>query len=1074
MTISPAPRGLRDALRSKPFYCYTAAVGIVILATLARQSLTPWIGPGDLPFLTYFPSLFLAAWALGSGPTLLTTALSALAADFLFLPPAGQFMVKTPVGLVGLALFGAVGLGVSLLGDREHRARRLAENRADEYERLRTDLATVVEQLPVGLVMRSATDGRLILSKSRLRELFGREPLEDMAPHHLVGLSTFLRRLDGTPFRPEEMPLPRVLRTGEPAADDLECIHPDGRRLVLHLEATPVKDEHGRVTAGILTLADVTERRRSEEAVRFLAEASAALGTSLDYEATLATVARLAVPTLADWCTVDLAEPDGRLRRLVVTHVDPEREAWAWELERRFPADPASGEGVYNILRTGESLFIPDVTPDMYEVSTRDPEYVRLVRELGLTSYIGVPLTAHGQVFGVLSLVTSERDSGRHYSAADHRLAQALGERAGTAVDNARRHHDAIESVNRLDAVLAASPIGQAFVDRELRYVHVNATLAALHGVPIENHLNRPIHDVLPGWARELEPLFRQVFETGQPVLDREIALPAPDGGQFQLLVSCFPVRDAAGDVRWVGVTKANLTGLRASEARLRRVVESPLIGIGFYDLDGRITGANEALMDLLGYTAEEIQAGALRWDDNLTPGEFRHLDREAARQIQESGVSRPYAKELLRKDGSRVPVLAGATRLDDDGRTGVFYILDLTDRRRVEEQAQAAQRLEAVGRLAGGVAHEINNALQGVLGFNSFILRRLGADDPTRSDAEQVQRSGERAARITQQLLAYSRRQVLQQLDLDLARVVNDFSPMLRQALGPDGTLVLEPASGRTTVHADRTQLEQVLINLTLNARDAMPGGGRLTIRVEPIRLTEAWVMQHGAARLAPGNYVQLTVEDTGVGMDAETRARVFEPFFTTKPVGQGTGLGLSVVHGIVRQSGGQVWVYGEPGEGTTIKIVLPAVTPAEPESARVTDDQVTAAGGTETILVVDDEPVVLAYAGSLLQDAGYRVLEASHAEQALELFRSAAADGRGVDLVLTDLIMPGMGGRSLGEALARLAPDVPVLYSSGYSGDEVARRGLIAEGAEFLSKPFSSHDLLKCVRRLLDHSRR
>ena len=1074
MTTRSETLGFRDTLRSRPVLCYGAAVVLVIVTTLLRQHLTRWVGPVALPFIAYYPSLFLAAWALGTGPTLLTTALSALAADFLFTEPTGQLAAKTPVGLVGLAIFGLVGIGISVLGDREHRARRLAESRADDNERLRANLAAVVEQLPIGLVMRASDDGRVLLSNSRMRELFGRDPVPDMTPEHLNELAGSLRQLDGDPVRPEELPVPLVFRTGRLESGEVECVHPDGRRVVLHLEASPVRNKEGAVTAGILTMADVTERRKSEDALRFLADASAALGTSLDYEATLATVAQLAVPSLADCCAVDLAEPDGRLRRIAMAEAGSGREASAREETARepdggSPSDPASGDGAYRVLQSGEAVFVPDVVANMLEHAPPMPGP-------GIASYIGVPLAAHGQVFGVISLIMSDKGSGRRYTPADLRLAQALGQRAGTAVDNARRHQQAIESANMLNAVLAASPVGQAFVDRELRYVHVNPALARLHGVPVEGHANRPIRDVLPAWAEALEPLHRQVFETGTPILDRELTVPAPAGGVYHLLVTCFPVLDAAGSIRWVGVTKANITGLRASEARLRRVVESPLIGIGFYDRGGRINGANQALAGLLGYTTEEIAAGHLRWDEDLTPAEYRHLDRDATRQIEATGVSRAYAKELLRKDGTRVPVLAGATRLDDDGRTGVFYILDLTDRRRMEEQAQAAQRLEAVGRLAGGVAHEINNALQGVLGFNTFILRRLNRDDPARGDAEQVQRAAERAARITQQLLAYSRRQVLQPLDLEVARLVTDFSPMLRQALGPERMLIVEPAADDTTVHADRTQLEQVLVNLTLNARDAMPDGGELRIRIDRAPISDEWAAQHGAGRLIAGDYVRLTVTDTGIGMDAETRARVFEPFFTTKPVGQGTGLGLSVVHGIVQQSGGHVWAYGEPGRGTMIRVLLPAVRQApRAESAGAEGHDRSRAplpmrGGGETILVVDDEPVVLAFAGSLLREAGYHVLQAADASQALALFRAEAGRGGAVALVVTDLVMPGMGGRALGEEIERMAPGLPVLYSSGYTGDEVARRGLVAEGVEFLAKPFSPEELLERVRAMLD----
>jgi PAS domain S-box-containing protein len=948
---------VRFALRTRPTVAYGAAILLVILATVARQLLTALIGPTSLSFLTYFPAMFIAAWALGSRPTFVTGVLSALTADYLFLAPIGQFFPKNTVSVVGLALFAVGTIGVAILGEREHRARLLAESLRVEAERSakeadqeRARLAVVVEQLPVGVVMRSADDGRVLLYNSQVERILGRSPAADMSPELL---SVFdMRRPDGTPLLPEELPLPRVIHTGEPVSDEVECVRPDGRRVTIHFQAAPVRDATGRITAGVLALTDVTDRHRSEEALRFLAEASAVLGTSVDFEVTLAAVARLAVPTLADWCAVDLVDRDGRLRRIALTHIDPAREPAAWELERRFPARPGS-PGRYQVLETGTSVFLPAIPSELLEASDLDPEHTALLQELRPTSYIGVPLAAHGQLFGVLSLVMS--DSGRHYTPAELRLAEALGQRAGAAVDNARRHSAAVESVNMLDAVLAASPVGQAFMDRELRYVHVNPALAALHGIPVDHHINRPMGEVLPAWAPALEPLHLRVLETGEPLLEQEVVVPAPGGGHYQLLVSCYPVRDSAGVVRWVGCTKA-----------------------------------------------------------------------------------------------------------------------DVTERRRMQEQAQAAQRLEAVGRLAGGVAHEINNALQGVIGFNAFILAQLDDDHPLHSDARQVQVSAERAARIAQQLLAYSRRQVLQQLDLDLTRVVSDFAPMLRQVLGPTRKLVVAPAPPRAMIHADGAQLEQVLLNLALNARDAMPDGGTLTVRIDERTVAEARTSQPGGgSRIEQGDYIELTVEDTGTGMDAETRARVFEPFFTTKPVGQGTGLGLSVVHGIVQQSGGHVWLTAEPGQGTRVTILLPAVAePTADRSATAVPDPVAgeAPGGSERILVVDDEPVVLEFIASQLRRAGYVVLEASGGESALAMFHHALAEGTEVDLVLTDLVMPGMGGRALGEALGALAPGLPVLYCSGYTGDEVVRRGLIAEGAEFMSKPFAPGELLQRVRALLD----
>ena len=1133
MTLTPAslgtparPRTAAAVRRLTPAAGYAAAVATVLVATALRWALTPLIGPVTLPYLTYFPAVFLAALLLGLRPTIVVVVLSALVADVLFFPSAGAIRYLNPVAMIGLVLFVGVGIGVALLGEHVHRTRLQAESQATENDQLRllaeeaasqaeeeaaraeeeaaraeenatqatglaaerADLAAAVErerahlsavvaQLPIGLVIRAADSGRLLMANREVERLLGRPPAPDLSSEAQAPFG--FRRLDGMAIPADDHPMARVFRTGHAATDDVQTTRADGRQAVLHFEAGPVTDGDGRVTAGVLTMVDITHRRQAEEAFRFLSESSAALAASLDYEATLKTVAKLAVPGLADWCAIDLADADGVLRRIAISHADPDREAWAWEVERRYPVGAETDGGAYDVLRSGQASMVEVITPAMIGASGRDPEHVRLIHEVGLTSYIGVPLAAHGEVFGVLSLLMA--NSGRHFTEAELRLAEALGQRAGVAVDNARRHHVTVESANMLDAVLDASPVGQAFVDRDLCYVRVNKALARLHGVPVEAHLHRGIREVLPAWAEVLEPMHRRVFESGSPVLDRHITVPAPGGGNYDLLVNCFPVRDAAGGVRWVGVTKANVTeqrkadqAIQASEARLRRVIESPLIGIGFYERGGVVTGANRALANLLGYTPEEIASGALRWDTNLTAPEFRHLDAKAGREVAATGVSLPYEKDLLRKDGSRVPVVAGGARLDDDGRTGVFYVLDLTERRRVEEQAQAAQRLEAVGRLAGGVAHEINNALQGVLGFNAFVVRRLGPEHAAHGDAMRVQQSAERAARIAQQLLAYSRRQVLQQIDLDLTHVVLEFAPVLRQALGAECALRIGSLESSAMVHADRAQLEQVLLNITLNARDAMPLGGTLTIGVETLAARGVRTLGDGAG-LHPGDYIQLTASDTGTGMDQETRARVFEPFFTTKPVGQGTGLGLSVVHGIVQQSGGYVWVDSEPGRGTTVRIVLPRVeAPATeaPVSAPAAPDQAIGGGprGHETVLVVDDEPVVLAFIASLLRDAGYQVIEASNGPDALERFEAALRTEAAVDLVLTDLIMPGVGGRELGERLAERAPELPVLYTSGYTGDEVARRGLIGEGAAFLAKPFAPDELLQRIRGLLD----
>jgi len=430
---------------------------------------------------------------------------------------------------------------------------------------------------------------------------------------------------------------------------------------------------------------------------------------------------------------------------------------------------------------------------------------------------------------------------------------------------------------------------------------------------------------------------------------------------------------------------------------------------------------------------------------------EFRILrpDTGAVRWIHATGV-------IARNEEGNAMHAAGVLR-------------DVTERRQAEEQAQVAQRMEAVGQLAGGVAHEVNNALTGVLGFAHLLAARMPESDPMREDIGHIIRSGERAAGVAQQLLAYSRCQLLQPKRLDLSALVQGFQPLLRQTVGPDRELALQVADA-LWVNADQAQLEQVLLNLALNARDAMRSGDRLTVGVRQVEVPGD-LPRHpsDAVEIVPGAYALLTVADTGTGMDAGVKARLFEPFFTTKPVGQGTGLGLPTAYGIVRQSGGHIWIESEPGRGTTVSIVLPLV-PAPGLAVPVVPEPVPG-GRSETVLVVDDEPVVLMYLERLLREAGYTVNAAGSAQAALEqLGRPGAAPG----LVVTDLVMPGMSGRELAERLAVERPGVPVLFMSGYTDDESVRRGLLPTGAAFIQKPLDVDRLLTMVRALLDRAGR
>ncbi len=383
------------------------------------------------------------------------------------------------------------------------------------------------------------------------------------------------------------------------------------------------------------------------------------------------------------------------------------------------------------------------------------------------------------------------------------------------------------------------------------------------------------------------------------------------------------------------------------------------------------------------------------------------------------------------------------------------------------QDQFRQAQKMEAVGRLAGGVAHDFNNLLTAITGYSDLLMRSLPEGDRRRSDLEQIKHAADRAARLTRQLLAFSRRQVLQPRVLDLNIVITDVEKMLRRVIGEDIDLLVIPGSGLGRVKADPGQLDQVILNLAVNARDAMPQGGKLTIETADVELDGAHGQQHVAAQ--PGPYVMLAVSDTGCGMDAETRSHLFEPFFTTKEVGKGTGLGLATVYGIVTQSGGTVSVYSEPGRGTTFKLYLPCVEEAV-EWPVPAASPVPLVEGSETILVVEDEEAVRSLARMVLERKGYTVLEACHGVEALRI--SERHQGP-IALMLTDLIMPELGGRELAGRLAAVRPDTKILYMSGYTDNGIVHQGVLDARTAFLSKPFTPDALARKVREVLDAPR-
>ncbi|HET6764150.1 MAG TPA: PAS domain S-box protein, partial [Longimicrobiaceae bacterium] len=545
------------------------------------------------------------------------------------------------------------------------------------------------------------------------------------------------------------------------------------------------------------------------------------------------------------------------------------------------------------------------------------------------------------------------------------------------------------------------------------------------------------------------------------------------DGRPFWNRISLAPVRDDRGAVtHYIGVLndvtarREAEEALRSREARFRSMLEYAHDIVAVLDGDGSVTFASPAVERVLGYSRETLEGMELL--HLVHPDDLRAVQLALDDAVMRPGMPVWVELRLKHRDGGwRIMETVGTSLLHMPSVMGVVVnARDVSDRRAAEAalaesrmQFLQAQKMEAVGRLAGGVAHDFNNLLTAIRGNADLLLLSLEEGDPAREDVMEIRRASDRAAELTRQLLAFSRRQVMQPRVLNLNEVVNGVERMLRRLITGDVQLHarLDPALG--DILADAGQLEQVLVNLAVNARDAMPGGGQVEVETENVELDADTARR--LPYVVPGPYVLLRVRDTGHGMDADTRERVFEPFFTTKEPGKGTGLGLSTVYGIVKQSGGYIWVDSEPGAGTTFSIYLPRTgDPAGVEAAAVPEAHAPPPAAGETVLVVDDEVAVRNLAGRILARAGYRVLEVDDGFEALRI----AGEGAPLHLLVTDLSMPRMGGRELARRLLALRPEVRVLFFSG-TATEMEE----APGAAFLEKPFASQALLATVRDVL-----
>ena len=580
--------------------------------------------------------------------------------------------------------------------------------------------------------------------------------------------------------------------------------------------------------------------------------------------------------------------------------------------------------------------------------------------------------------------------------------------------------------------------------------------------LPPRSFLGRRVEEVLPPAAgsKLAEAVTRA--RDGQPVLV-DYSLPFPEGERhFEARLRALAGGRVTALCTDVTARRRAEEALRQSEERFRALIEYASDLLVVLDEQAAITMVSPAVKEGLGWDPEEMLGRRGR--------EFIHPEDvpEALRCLQ-AVIAAPQRAvhttiRLRHRDGGwrvvestlrnllHVPAVRGIV---SNGR-------DITEQRQLEQRLLQALKLESVGRLAGGVAHDFNNLLVAILGYAQFLEEGIRAGKPSLEDLAEIREAGEQARDLTRQLLAVARRQVVEPVVMDLNGVLRDAERLLRRVLGEDVVLTVIPAPDLWRVKADPAQVQQVVLNLAVNARDAMPRGGTLVLETANVEIDDRYAQAHPGVR--PGRYARLAVSDSGVGMSPEVRAHLFEPFFTTKPAGEGTGLGLATVYGIVQQAGGHVSVHSETGRGTSFQIHLPRTEEAEagPEPAAARRD----IGGDETVLVVEDAPAVRELAVRALEEAGYRVLQARNGREAL-----AAAGAPGpVHLVLTDVVMPDMSGPQLAQALGRNRPGTRVLYMSGYTENTVVHHGVIDAGVSFLAKPFTPTSLLEKVRHVLD----
>jgi PAS domain S-box-containing protein len=808
--------------------------------------------------------------------------------------------------------------------------------------------------------------------------------------------------------------LHRRVMAGENGRLEFEIVGLRGGRRRLDTHATPLRGKGGEVTALLAVTRDITEQTLANAKLR-------------DSEAGLA--AAQALIHLGSW-ELDLATMTG---------------VYSAEMFRLFYRDPALGAPAFAEFL---ELIHPGDRPIVEQAHAR-------------TTAAHEPYTIEYRTHPSLGPI-------RHLSATITVIRDAAGcpiRTAGTALDVTGRKQ-AEEQLKLLETCVARFQDIVIITEAEPleepgpRIVFVNDAFARRTGYTREEALGR-------------SPRFLQGPKTSRAELDRigaalrawkparaELINYTKSGEEFWLELDIVPVADATGwFTHWVAVER-DITERKRLEDRLHRLIESNIQGVFFWHADGRITGANDAFLRLTGFSREDLAAGLLNFYA-MTPPEFAEVDRRAVEQLTAGQVCDSYEKEYLRSDGTRVPVLLGAACYADNPEEGVAFVLDITERKKLEQQFLRAQRMESVGTLAGGIAHDLNNSLGPIL-MSLEILKMRFPDPESEELLEIIRSSAQRGADMVRQVLSFARGVEGLRLDVQVKHLIRDIEKIARDTFLKHIEVRTSLPNDLWTVVGDATQLHQVLLNLCVNARDAMPEGGRLTISASNLTIDAHYAGLNAEAR--PGPYVFLQIEDTGTGIPPEMIEKIFDPFFTTKEVGKGTGLGLSTSMGIIKSHGGFIRVYSELRKGTKFRVYLPAQTGAAAETVDQSAEM--PRGHGELILVVDDESSVREITRQTLEAFGYRVVLASDGAEAVAIYASRQGE---IAVLLTDMMMPGIDGPATIQVLRKMNPTLPIIAASGLSDDGQVARAMSLGVKHFLPKPYTAETLLKTLRAVL-----